>query len=161
MQKAVFLDRDGVINSDVGHYYVYKPEAFIINEHLFDALVTWQERGFIFVVISNQGGISKKQYSKSDVDLVHEKLIEQASDKGIKFEEIYYCPHHSSVENCLCRKPQSLMIEKALDRFSIDRSKSYLIGDSDRDIEAAINAGIKGIKVAANQSLLTIVDEIK
>ena len=156
MQKAIFLDRDGVINSDIGHYYIYKPEHFVLNKGVIQALRKWQKDGFIFIVISNQGGIARGTYAKSDVEKVHKKFISIMKEQNITIKEIYYCPHHNKFEKCLCRKPGSLMIEKAIFRFNIDIEKSYMIGDNIKDIQAAENAGIKGIKIDSNQSLLSI-----
>jgi D-glycero-D-manno-heptose 1,7-bisphosphate phosphatase len=156
MQKAIFLDRDGVINSDIGHYYIYKPEDFTINTGIIEALIELKRKGYIFIVISNQGGISKGTYSKQDVDRVHNKLINTLKQHNIELLEIYYCPHHSNIEKCLCRKPNSLMLEKAVARFNIDVTKSYMIGDNITDIKAAENIGIKGIKIKSNQNILSI-----
>lgn len=160
MQKAVFLDRDGVINSDVGHYYIYKPEQFVLNNGVVEALKKWQEKGFIFIVISNQGGIARGTYTKNNVEEVHGKLIQLMHDNNIEIQDIYYCPHHNEFEKCLCRKPNSLMIEKAIARFDIDVAASFMVGDNHKDIDAAANAGVLGIKIESNQSLMTIVDQI-
>lgn len=161
MHKAVFIDRDGVINNDTNHYYIYQPQHFELNHGVIEALSRWQKKGFLLIVISNQGGISKGIYKKADVERVHQKLTDLLEKEGITLHEIYYCPHHDKHEKCLCRKPSGLMIEKALARFSVDASQSYMVGDSHRDIEAARNAGVKGIKIEANQNLLTVIDGIK
>lgn len=160
MQKAIFLDRDGVINSDIGHYYIYQPEHFVLNTGLIEALKIWQQKDFIFIVISNQGGIAKGTYSKRDVEKVHEKFRLLMKEHQIVITAIYYCPHHNKVEKCLCRKPDSVMIEKAIARFNIDVNNSFLIGDNQKDIEAADKAGVKGIKIESNQSLMSIIDLI-
>jgi len=160
MQKAIFLDRDGVLNSDVGHYYIYKPEHFVLNIGVVKALKKWQKDGFKFIVISNQGGIAKGTYTKSDVEKVHEKFVNLIKEHNINILDIYYCPHHNKFERCLCRKPDSLMIEKAISRYKIDVTKSYMIGDNTKDIDAAVKAGITGIKIDSNQSLLSIIDLI-
>jgi len=154
MQKAIFLDRDGVINDNSEHYYIYKPNDFTINNGIIETLIKIKEKGFIFIIISNQGGISKKIYSKKDVDNIHNKLIDKLKYHNIKIHEIYYCPHHNSIEKCLCRKPDSLMLEKAIARFNINVKESYMIGDSNSDINAARKIGIKGIKVDSNKNLL-------
>lgn len=160
MKKAVFLDRDGVINSDRGHYYIYKVEDFVINQGIFDGLKRLSEAGFLLVVISNQGGVAKGLYSKQEVEKVHDFLKAELKKQGVELAEIYYCPHHPSQSACLCRKPDSLMIEKALARFEIDAAGSYLIGDSPRDIRAAEKAGIKGLKIEANQNISEVCSQI-
>ncbi|MDA3892681.1 MAG: HAD family hydrolase [Salinivirgaceae bacterium] len=160
MQKAVFLDRDGVINSDVGHYYIHKPEDFEFNDGVIEALLLLQAVGYVFVVISNQGGIAHGHFTVQDVEKVHEKLIHLMDENGINIKDIYFCPHHDRYEKCLCRKPDSINIEKAIGRFNIDIDKSFMIGDSLRDIQAAEKAGLRGIKIDSNQSLMTIVDQM-
>ena len=161
MQKAIFLDRDGVINNDVGHYYIFKPEDFVLNEGLIEALQKWQYDGFIFIVISNQGGIARGNYTKHDVECVHAKFLKLMSENNINIADIYYCPHHNKFEKCLCRKPDSLMIEKAVARYHVNILQSYLIGDNQKDVDAAAKVGLRGIKVASNQNLLTIIDQIR
>lgn len=160
MKKAVFIDRDGVINSDVGHYYIYRPEDFILNEGLIETLKLWQEAGFLIIVISNQGGVDKGQYGIADVELVHDKMRQLLVNEGIKLSEIYYCPHHNDIQKCLCRKPLNLNIEKAISRFNIDRSKSWMIGDSPRDIRAGKASGLHTLKIQSNENMLPLVKEL-
>jgi D-glycero-D-manno-heptose 1,7-bisphosphate phosphatase len=87
-------------------------------------------------------------------------MISLLNEHNIRISEIYYCPHHSDNENCMCRKPKSISIEKALARFDIDPQKSWFIGDRDTDMEAARKAGLKGIKVKANQNMEFLADKI-
>lgn len=160
MNKAVFLDRDGVLNSDEGHYYVYKVEDLILNPGVVEALKVLQEKGYLLIIISNQGGVGRGEYAHQQVEVFHAKMAEILATEGVQFTEIYYCPHHESTSKCLCRKPQPLMIEKAAARYNIDLSTSYLIGDSPRDIEAANAAGVKGIRVKTNGNLLDGIKDI-
>lgn len=160
MNKAVFIDRDGVINSDVGHYYIYRPEDFVLNAGLIEALKLWRDAGFIFIVITNQGGINKGEYTNNDVEMVHEKLRHLLAEEGIDIKEIYYCPHHDKFQKCLCRKPGNLNIEKGIARFNIDRTQSWMIGDSPRDIEAGKASGLQTLKIDSNQNMLPLVKEI-
>ena len=158
-QRAVFLDRDGVINFEKGKY-TYEPEEFQINEGLFEALEILKKRGFLFIVITNQGGIGLNLYTHAHVNKLNLMLTNILSAKGIELTEIYYCPHHPKSGNCLCRKPDSLLIEKALARFNLDPSGSYMIGDKERDIEAAEKAGIRGVLINSNDSLLKYIENI-
>ena len=151
--KAVFLDRDGVINSNANYYYVYKPSDFELNNGVIESLKQFIKNGYILIVISNQGGIAKKIYSKKDLELLDNYMLELFNKSGIKISDSYYCPHHSDIEKCICRKPNSLLIEKAVARYGIDKEKSIMIGDSDRDILAAEACGIVGLKVKANANL--------
>ncbi|MEN8118986.1 MAG: HAD family hydrolase [Bacteroidota bacterium] len=153
MNKAVFLDRDGVINSNANHYYVYKADDFKLNQGVIETLNLLIKKGYLLIIISNQGGVSKNKYSKADIEKLNEHINSLFTRSNIKISESYYCPHHSDIENCICRKPDSLMIEKAISRFNISIPDSFMIGDSERDIEAAEKLGIKGIKVKANSNL--------
>jgi len=160
MNKAVFLDRDGVINNDTGHYYIYNPDDFVLNDGVIEALQFFQNKGYMLIVISNQGGISRGIYSKDQVEIVHSGFLNLMQQNHIQIDEIYYCPHHNEYENCLCRKPKPLMIEKALARFNIDRAHSLMIGDNAKDVEVAKNAGIKGIQIAKNSNLLAVANQL-
>ena len=153
MNKAVFLDRDGVINSNANHYYVYKSGDFILNQGVIDTLKLLIKKGYLLIIISNQGGVSKAKYSKADIEKLNDYIISLFAQSNIQISESYYCPHHSDIEACICRKPNSLMLEKATARFKISITDSFMIGDSDRDIESAEKLGIKGIKVKANGNL--------
>ena len=160
MQKAIFLDRDGVLLNDAGRYYIYKTDDIIINNGVIDALKRITNLGFLLVVISNQGGIAKQIYTKEDVEKIHSELKRQFKIEGIDIKEYYYCPHHSDVEKCLCRKPEPLLIEKALARFNIDPNKSFMIGDNKKDIDAGKRVGLSCIKIKPNQNLLDILSQI-
>jgi len=156
MYKAVFLDRDGVINDNSKDYYIYLPDAFIINPDVIESILLLKNKGYKLFIVSNQGGISKGLYSKRDVEIVHEKMLGIFDSYGIVINEIYFCPHHDSVENCICRKPDSGLIEKLIARYDIDKDKSYFIGDSDRDSLAANKAGLHAIKIESNTSILEV-----
>jgi D-glycero-D-manno-heptose 1,7-bisphosphate phosphatase len=160
MKKAIFLDRDGVINREIGDY-TYKQEDFAFNEGLFEALNILQKNDYLLIVITNQGGIAKGIYSHQDFKLLTQSMIETLSENNIDITDVYYCPHHSDIEKCLCRKPNTLMLEKAIAKYKIDIKKSYFIGDSKRDIEAGDKLGLNTIKIKANENLLNILDDIK
>ena len=159
MNKVIFLDRDGVINFEPGDY-TFKVEKFKIIDDLFESLKILKDNGYQFIVITNQGGISKQIYNHNDVNSVHLYMKERFKQAGIDILDIYYCPHHSINERCICRKPDSLMLEKAIARYDIDRTTSYFIGDSNRDVLAAEKAGIKGIQVEMNDSLKKYINQI-
>lgn len=159
MNKAIFFDRDGVINKERGEY-TYMPKDFILNDGVISSLKKLQDNGFKLIIISNQGGISKELYTNEQVETVHHYLKNKLKKHDIILTEIYYCPHHAAFENCLCRKPKSLMLEKAIARFDIDIYQSYSIGDSERDIMAAEKAGLKTIKIEPNENIEKYVDKI-
>ena len=160
MNKAVFLDRDGIINIERGDY-TWRIEDFKFNESIFEFLKTLQKKGYLFIIITNQGGISKKLFTHNDVIKLHEFMLNKFSDNDINITDLYYCPHHSNIEKCLCRKPNSLMIEKAIARYNIDIKQSYFIGDSRRDFLAGEKAGVKAIQVKKNSDLNEILQTIK
>jgi D-glycero-D-manno-heptose 1,7-bisphosphate phosphatase len=154
MNKAIFLDRDGVINSDEGLYYVYKPEEFRINPGVIQFLGEAHKRGYLLIIISNQGGIARGKYSKKDVEELHKLLQAECGKQGFSITELYFCPHHSEVNKCLCRKPGTLMIEKALARFQIDPARSYFVGDRETDEQVASITGLTPIRIIPNSDLL-------
>jgi len=161
VNKAIFLDRDGVINQNDDHYYVFRPEDFIINEGIMEFMKEVQKEAYLIIIITNQGGISKGLYARTDTDRVHEFLLEQCGRHNIRITEIYYCPHSKSIENCLCRKPMSLMLEKAMARFDIDPERSWFIGDSPRDSQAGEAAGLHTLKIESNENLLPYLHKFK
>ncbi len=150
--KAIFLDRDGVINREVGDY-VWLEDDCEINEGVAEVLYELKNRGYLLIIITNQAGISKELYTHEDVNILHQYIKHYFYNYNINFTEIYYCPHHPDYTQCLCRKPGSLMVEKALARFDIDPAQSYFIGDRDRDVEAAKGAGVTPIHITANDDL--------
>lgn len=153
MNKAVFLDRDGVLNKELGDY-VCKLEDFLVLKHNFDPLRELQNRGYLLIVITNQGGLAKGWYSRETLQQMHDHLIKTYADNGIKITEAYFCNHHPQYNgNCLCRKPGSLMLEKAIARYQIDASKSYFIGDRERDVIAGEAAGVRGILIESDQGI--------
>lgn len=159
MHKAIFLDRDGVINVERG--YTHRLEDFVILPDLIEVLQLLQQKGYLLIIVSNQSGVAKELYKQSEVEVLHNYLIKELSTHNITISEIYYCVHHPDVSHCICRKPDSLFLEKALARFNIDPAKSYFIGDKDRDVEAGKKAGVEGILIEANISLKTILNKIE
>jgi D-glycero-D-manno-heptose 1,7-bisphosphate phosphatase len=159
MNKAVLLDRDGVINHERGDY-VYRMEDFEILSDVVPALKLLQEKGYLLIIISNQSGIAKGIYSVEDVEKLHKHLLTHLQKYGIEIKEIYYCPHHPEFGSCICRKPDSLLVEKALARFQIDKSKSFFIGDKERDVLAGKKAGVEGILIESDDSLLKAIEPI-
>jgi D-glycero-D-manno-heptose 1,7-bisphosphate phosphatase len=154
MNKAVFLDRDGVINVERG--YTHRIEDFVILPDLVENLKLYLSKGYLLIIVSNQSGVAKGLYTQADVETIHSFLTNELTKHDIRLSEIYYCIHHPDVSRCICRKPDSLFVEKALARFNIDPSKSYFIGDKDRDVQAAEKAGVKGILIEANSPLKLI-----
>jgi D-glycero-D-manno-heptose 1,7-bisphosphate phosphatase len=155
MKKAIFLDRDGVINHDPGDYTTSITE-FTILPDVIPTLIRWSEQGYVIVVITNQGGIAKERYTLDDFYEIDDYMKSKFLEAGVNYLETYFCPHHDAISHCLCRKPHSGMVEKAVAKHCIDPNQSVMIGDKWRDLEAAEGAGVKGIKIDVNQSLMTI-----
>lgn len=139
-QKAVFLDRDGVINIEKD--YLYKIEDFEFIDGVFDALKYLQNKGFILFIITNQSGIGRGYYTKDDFLALTKWMIEKLQDKNIKIEMVEFCPHLPDGD-CDCRKPKIGMIKNINKKYEIDFENSWMIGDKQSDIECAKNAGIK------------------
>ncbi|MBP1991144.1 D-glycero-alpha-D-manno-heptose-1,7-bisphosphate 7-phosphatase [Paenibacillus eucommiae] len=144
--KALFLDRDGVIN--VEKNYVHKIEAFEFVEGIFELTKYFQDMGYLLIVITNQAGIAKGFYSEKDLSILTIWMIEEFNKRDITISGVYYCPFHPEglgeyKKQSNCRKPEPGMILQAAQDFKIDLSESLLIGDKESDIEAGFRAGIK------------------
>ncbi len=155
--KAVFLDRDGVINEDKG--YVHRIEDFKIYPEVFPALKKLQEAGYKLLIVTNQSGIALDYYTEEDFKKLTDYMLKVFEKEGIHIDKVYYCPHHENGTNpkytlkCECRKPESGMIRKGIEEFNIDPSKSFLIGDKENDIKAAHKEGVKAILVKTGQGM--------
>ena len=143
-QKAIFLDRDGVLNHDKVDY-VYTIEAFKIFDGVAEALTLFKKLGYKLIIITNQSGIAKGIYTEQDVWACFDYLQAQT---GNLIDEMYFCPHHPNFDiACACRKPGHKMILDAMQKHNIDPSQSYMIGDAQRDITAGNNAGLSTIHI--------------
>jgi D-glycero-D-manno-heptose 1,7-bisphosphate phosphatase len=154
--RAIFLDRDGIINIERNDY-TFRIEDFEFVTGIIESLKKLQNAGFLLIVISNQGGIAKGLYTITDVEIVHKFMNDKLNENGVFLTEVYYCPHYPSIGKCICRKPDTVMIEKALARFNISSENSYFIGDRETDIEAANRCKIKSFLVKDNQPITDIV----
>jgi D-glycero-D-manno-heptose 1,7-bisphosphate phosphatase len=139
-QKAIFLDRDGVVNIEKD--YLCKIEDFEFIDGLFEALQYLKSLGFKIFIITNQSGIGRGYYKEEDFLNLTKWMIEQFKNKDIEISQVEYCPHAPDVE-CRCRKPKIGMIENIAKNFEIDFDNSWIIGDKESDIECGINSGIK------------------
>lgn len=140
-KKAVFLDRDGVINYDTG--YVYKIKDFKWIKGVKDSIKLLDELGYLIIVITNQSGVSRGYYKENEILNIHNWINEQLKKKDTKITEFFYCTDLPNVVNSR-RKPSPKMIEEAIKKYNLDRKECFLIGDKATDIEAAKNAKING-----------------
>lgn len=145
MNKCVFLDRDGVLNQDTDGY-LFRPEDLVIPDGTVEALRKLKDAGYLLIVVTNQAGIAKGLYSREDVWRCHEFFQQQC---GHLLDDLYFCPHHPEHTTAsLLRKPDSLMLEKAMAKHRIDRHRSWMIGDRERDVLAGRKAGVRTIRIA-------------
>ena len=147
--KALFLDRDGVINYDTN--YLHKIDEFHFLPGIFDSLKYIQNLGYLLIVVTNQSGIGRGIYTEEEFLLLDQWMHEQFRRQGVFLTKTYYCPHHpveakgKYLVTCDCRKPKPGMILAASDEYGIDLSKSILVGDKPTDYQAARVAGIARI----------------
>ncbi len=140
MGKAIFLDRDGVIN--VEKNYLYKVEDFEFIDGVFDTLNYLQKLGFKLFIITNQSGIGRGYYTQDDFNKLTSWMVKEFEKKDIIISQVEVCPHAPN-EECNCRKPNTGMIDNILKNHKINLEKSWLIGDKESDILCAKNSGIK------------------
>jgi len=151
MPKAVFLDRDGTVNREVDLLRDIKQLRLIPGAAA--AIRELNRLGFLVIIITNQPVIARGWVSKRELDRIHALLARRLGRKGAKVDAIYYCPHHPHANlrryrmRCSCRKPNIGLIRKAVKAFKIDVRRSFMIGDSTRDIETGRRAGLKTVLV--------------
>lgn len=156
MIQAIFFDRDGVLNEEVG--YLYEVEKFKWIDGAHDAIKFCNERGILTIVVTNQSGIARGLYTAKEVEILHEFMQKSLLEVGAHIDAFYYCPHHPNLSGeCDCRKPKPGMILQACQEFNINPAQSILFGDSERDIEAAKAAGLRdGIFFTGGNLLETV-----
>lgn len=153
MNKAIFLDRDGVLNHEI-YDYICRVEDFKILDYQIPVLKKLFDEGYLLIVITNQGGIALKRYTEQELAIMHQMLQNAFIAQGADIAGFYYCPHHPTVGGeCKCRKPASGMILDAIDMYNIDPAQSIMIGDKPRDVEAANGAGVKGILIEPDEQI--------
>ncbi len=170
-QKAVFLDRDGTLNMSSG--FLKSADQFELIEGVDEAVKRINKSGYLAIVVTNQPVIARGECSFKELQDIHDKMETDLGKSGAFVDAIYVCPHHTDKGfagerpeykcQCSCRKPKPGLILRAADDFNIDLSQSYMIGDSLRDVEAGVNAGVKqSFMVEENKpgALNTILDKI-
>ncbi len=146
-KAAVFLDRDGTINEEMG--YINHSDRFIIFPFVAESIKVFNSLDFRVIVVTNQSGIARGYFDESLVVELHDRLINEMKEKNAIIDSIYYCPHHpvegkgKYLLDCNCRKPRPGMIETAVKEHEIDLDKSYMIGDRYKDILFAKKLNIK------------------
>ncbi len=140
--KALFLDRDGVIIEYVP--YLHHPNQVKIPQGAGQSLKSWQDAGYLLIVITNQSGVGRGYFTIKDVEAVHRKMCQEYERFGVYFHDILVCPHHPS-DNCQCRKPSPYMLLQAAEKHLVEVSQSFFIGDALSDMECGIQAGCNSV----------------
>lgn len=155
MKKCIFLDRDGVLNEEKDDY-ICRAEDFVIREGVAEGLALLKKAGYLLIVVTNQAGISKGLYTEETVRHFHTILQD---DCGGIIDDLYFAKHHPNhTSNSLLRKPDSLMLEKAMAKYNIDSTQSFMIGDAERDMKAGKKAGVKTIHIAGGKEQTDLAD---
>ena len=140
LQPAFFFDRDGVVNVSPGAGYVLRAEDFHLSPGIAESLAWCRQNGFKLILVTSQQGVGKGLMSQQTLDAIHAAMQSELAAHGAEFDGIYACTHLSGT--CTCRKPSPEMIFRAQQEHGIDLRRSWLVGDHDRDIQMAINAGV-------------------
>jgi D-glycero-D-manno-heptose 1,7-bisphosphate phosphatase len=148
-RPAVFLDRDGTIIDDIG--YLDDPRGISFYPGVPEALKSLQDRGYLLVVITNQSGIGRGFFDEETALAVNLAMLKILNEKGVALAAIYYCPHHPG-DNCRCRKPELLMVQRAQRDLDIDPSRSWVVGDIDKDVRTGLKAGVRPILVETGKA---------
>ncbi len=160
LKKGLFLDRDGVVNREIGRH-VYSLDEFELLPDISDFLRKATELGFCIVIVSNQSGIAQGLYDHRTVEGLHRHLRSKLEAAGVRIADIFYAPHHPDHGNSLIRKPRPLMLEKGMAKHGIDPDRSLFFGDKDSDLEAGRRAGIRTIRIEPNSSLMPYMKDLK
>lgn len=150
-QPAVFLDRDGTINEQMG--YINHPSRFVLLPGVARAVRLLNEHGVLAIVVSNQSGVARGYFPLDLVHEVHGIMREELASQGAFLDDVLFCPHHPQgtvpgyAQACACRKPKSGMVDRARARFDIDMTRSFVVGDRSSDVELAYQCRLKGVLV--------------
>lgn len=141
MNRALFLDRDGVVNIEKN--YLYRIEDFEFTDGIIELCRYFSDRGYLIVIVTNQAGIARGYYSEKDFIILTEWMVAEFEKAGIEIASVKHCPHHPDYTGeCSCRKPEPGMLISAAEELDIDLSASVFIGDKISDMEAGKRAGV-------------------
>ena len=150
-KPAVFLDRDGTINEQMG--YINHLSRFVLIKGVSKAIKILNENGFLAIVLTNQSGVARGYFPIDLVYQINEYLSEELEKENARIDGVFFCPHYpkgSLLEYCFecdCRKPRTGLIRQACSAFDIDMKRSYMVGDRHTDIEFAHHCGMEGVLV--------------
>ncbi|MBM7609618.1 D-glycero-D-manno-heptose 1,7-bisphosphate phosphatase [Lysinibacillus composti] len=154
MKKAVFLDRDGVINEVLTNRvkFVNKPKDLYFLPGVPEAIKKLNEHFDYIFVVTNQGGVGLGYMKETQLQKIHDYMIAELKKHGAIVDEAVYCPHKPK-SGCECRKPNAKLIEDLAGKYNVDVTKSYMVGDTDTDIMAGKKAGTKGVFLGEHDKL--------
>lgn len=150
----VILDRDGVINFD-SNEYIKSPDEWHAIPGSLEAIAQLNRAGYRILIVTNQSGVARGYYDIETLDQIHEKMVHELASVGGFVEEIFFCPHHPE-EYCHCRKPMPGLFHDILEKYSIDFTQTYFIGDSATDIQVAQKVGCLPLLVLTGKGQLTL-----
>lgn len=159
IRKAVFLDRDGVINKNKDDYVKNISELEIF-PNMFESIKKLKKLGFFVFVITNQSAINRGLTTHENINKIHQTIQEYLKAHDTLIDAFYYCPH-TPEDQCICRKPKPGLILQATKEFNINLKYSWMIGDRDSDIKSAELAGCNSIKIQHNVRLRDAVNMIE
>jgi D-glycero-D-manno-heptose 1,7-bisphosphate phosphatase len=161
--KAVFLDRDGTLIVERG--YITVPEGVELIPGAAGAVARLREAGWKVFIVTNQGAVAKGMITEDELGLIHLRMVSLLAEEGAEIDGLYYCPHHPDGEQiqysveCDCRKPRPGLLERAAGEHGIDLSKSVMVGDTLRDLEAGRAAGVRGVLVLTGHGTKTAAED--
>ena len=158
MNKAVFLDRDGVINKEKKDY-VKTIDELEIFDNISWCIQQLKKNNYLVIVITNQSSINRGLIDTQKIHEIHDEIQNYLAKFNTKIDAFYFCPHRPD-ENCSCRKPNPGLIIKASNDFGIDLSTSWMIGDNESDVLAGKTAGCHTIKISHNNELINSIKQI-
>ena len=156
--KAIFLDRDGVINRKRDNYVKSIKELEIFPD-IGEGILKLKKMGFLIIVITNQSAINREILTVDELEKIHLTIQRFLEEKNCKIDKFYFCPHRPD-ENCNCRKPKPGLLLQAINDFSINASESWMIGDCLTDIQAGEKVGCKTILLKEDLSFLQFVKNV-
>jgi len=155
MKRAVFLDRDGVINrKPLEGDYVTRWEDFQFLPGVAEGMSLLSQAGWCLIVITNQRCVALGLLTIVELEAIHRRMCDELARAGVLLDGVYYCPHEKDPP-CVCRKPSPGMILKAAEEHQINLTPSWLIGDSESDVEAGRRAGCKTVRIIEDPSMVS------
>lgn len=151
MNKAVFLDRDGTINVDIG--YLGDPDDLIIIRRAGKGIKLLKDKGFFVFIVTNQSGIARKYFSRKDLKAVNDKILSELGKDRVKIDGIACCPHHPR-QKCRCRKPSPKMVKDLARKHNISLERSFFVGDKLIDVQTGKNAGCRTVLIDTEMTAL-------